>query len=277
MLKILILFTFSFIAFAQVDQNGQTGNKVTYNKSYLYILIGQSNANGYNENTPDKTLYNPNQNQFVFYNPDNTWQVLQQNKNNGGAPYIYLGAKGVEMKLFSTLIKYYKDQNQYLLKYAQGGTALYHGGSVPDWSPSTSNSLYFNFITQYNKAMTAFPGYSTTLGVNIIWIQGEQDATSATYANAYQANLINFIGNLRTAINRPNAKFIIVRQGNMQTSVYGTAPGNTVRAAQQNVAQLVSGCALINADGLPTHDGTHYTNVAQDSLALRIFNYLITQ
>jgi hypothetical protein len=92
-----------------------------------------------------------------------------------------------------------------------------------------------------------------------IWIQGENDATNSTDADAYQTNLTNLVAAVRAHYGNPSLAFICAL-----LHVGGAAPfTNTVRAAEQAVAAVTPNFYLIDIDDTPLKpDNTHWTTAA---------------
>ena len=99
----------------------------------------------------------------------------------------------------------------------------------------------------------------------IFWVQGENDANNLAAANAYQANLTQFIADTRqlfgTRTDLSALPFVI---GKLNPKiVYPEASVSAVRAAQTAVAASDSRVAIADFDDLPIQaDDLHYTGSA---------------
>lgn len=109
----------------------------------------------------------------------------------------------------------------------------------------------------FDQMITAHQDAERQLGARMaafVWIQGEQDATDATDAAAYEANLTAFIADVRLVW--PAIPFVIVKLHNSNPG----AQKAVVRAAQVAVAAAVPGVTLIDVDALALQgDNLHFT------------------
>lgn len=241
----------------------------------LIGLMGQSNCNGfpYADGFDDTTVYPQEHGRYIFDAVSNTWQMLQQDVNNRGAPFGASDGFGVEMRLMELLRDHY-GADQYMLKYAQGGIPIAQDtGAVYNWSPNSADDYMFkNSVNYYRAAMNSFPVQKIPMKV-LIWIQGEADLNSSEDAAAYEANFNNMYAQFRNQLNLPGLKVLNVLLGDGQTGAGGQNAG-VVNAAKRNITY--NGSRYVSADGLATHDGVHFTGDSYNTLAQRIFDVLIT-
>jgi hypothetical protein len=246
--------------------------------SHLIGLMGQSNANGEsNANgvypiAADTNVYAPQVGQYIYDPAVSLWQPLQQNKNNSGAPATFTGYTGPEMKLMQLLRDYY-GADQYMIKYAQGGTSIAtDAGTLYNWSPSSLDTLmYKGAVANYKAAMSSFPVQKIKMKV-LVWIQGEAD-TGTVDANAYRANFEDFISNLKNEWNLPDLKVLQTGLSNNQTAYLVNQ--SIVNTAKQNLS--IGGNKYVSTDGAEVAtDGAHFTVAGYEDVATRIFNTLIT-
>ncbi|WP_295795170.1 sialate O-acetylesterase [Mucilaginibacter sp.] len=247
--------------------------------SHVIILHGQSNANGLaNSNgvypaAPDTNIYLPKKGQYIFNPVTMLWERLQQNKNNDGTPVTpVLGYTGVEMKLMQLLSDYY-GSDQYLIKYAQGGTSVsLTSGTLYNWNPDSTDTIMFkgavsNCLAAINKLPSL--GLKPTLE---IWIQGEAD-TGTTDANNYKTNLTYYQTEFRNRCGLPNLKYIQTGLSNNQTA-YLT---NQAIVNSAKMAMSINGNHYVSTDGAEVGiDGVHFTVAGYEDIAQRIFNVAIT-
>ena len=126
-----------------------------------------------------------------------------------------------------------------IIKYAFGGKSLAVDYRPPS-SGGTVGPYYTGMIARVNQVLTNlstfFPAY-TGGGYEIVglgWHQGYNDRINAGYAAEYEANMTNFIKDVRTALGVPNLPVSI---GNTGMAVYASDTGAlTVIAAQAAVA-----------------------------------------
>lgn len=141
----------------------------------------------------------------------------------------------------------------YIVKRAMASTPLSNSaGGVLNWDPATSGSL---FDVVEDQIVAAWAALSSDDKINIqrrvIWVQGEQDATNAPDANAYQANLTAFISAVRS---RWGVTGAIAVSRILGGGTYLT----TVQAAQEAVAYADGTVRLINTSAYTSGDALHY-------------------
>jgi len=238
--------------------------------SKFISLMGQSNANGY-QTPPDVNTYLPQPGQYIFENVSQTWQRLQQNFNNGGAYHDYTGSVGMEMTLMQMLKEHY-GADQFMFKFAEGGTSLGHADTGYDWQPGETNDYMFNgAVDMFTTAVRTFPAQMPQMKV-LIWVQGEND-TDATNANNYLTNLKTFINALKVAWNLPNMKVLQTLLADTQT-VYDTTNKTIVNQAKIDFS--VNGNKYVNIDGADCPGGVHFSAAGQAYIAVKVFDTLIT-
>jgi len=246
----------------------------TLKNSHNIWFAGQSNCGGFNHPAPpDPATYPPSKGQYIFEPVSQTWQRLQRNKNNSGSPTEFVGFFGSELKLMQLLTDYY-GADQYMMKYAIGGTSLSENTADKyNWSPSSPDPFcYKDFIRSYFNAMDNFPTIKLFPKV-LIWWQGEDD-TSMEDADAYAANFNNFIYSVKNECGLHNLKVIQIGLSNNQIA-YSIIGRNTVNAAKMDYA--INGNKFVNTDGAEVQpNGVHFSTVGYEDIATRIFNILIT-
>ena len=92
----------------------------------------------------------------------------------------------------------------HLFKYAVGGTDL-----ANDWAARTGTQ-YINFLSKLKDALNTDMNKSYRIR-GVLWMQGEADATVEAEANAYEANLKNFIKCVREDLSIPYLPFSVAR------------------------------------------------------------------
>lgn len=107
-----------------------------------------------------------------------------------------------------------------------GGAANY-GGKMFDDCVSQVQGILNNFGTQYPQY--AAQGYQIA---GIGWFQGFNDTVTTTFPERYEANLVNFINAYRSALNAPDAQFVVATCG------FGgyTATGGTLTVINAQLA-----------------------------------------
>ncbi len=131
------------------------------------------------------------------------------------------------------------------VKTSESSTSIYPNANRDDWDPGTKE-LFTQLVTAVKAAMTNVTRQGDIPQINILWVQGENDANSPT--QSYYDALTNFITQLRTQIGDFSAKFYI-----------STLPyASNVRDAQYEVAADMSNVYTIDTTGAGFWDGIHY-------------------
>ncbi len=166
----------------------------------------------------------------------------------------YGGNWGIEFRNAYNLSQ--QNRQNYLLKYAIGGTSM-----ATTWITGS-----YTIAKIMAKSGRAFK--------NFLWIQGETDATNLAWANAYQANLIEFIRRVRMySTYGDDMKFIIFRLPDITRPEYLYV--STIQAAQDYVAANVPNIEIVTAPvGWNAPDGEHYDAPTIDAIAVKMFNEL---
>lgn len=280
LILIIFLFSFSFCGYPQGVDYYKTGVG-------FYELIGQSNCLG-NELIASVPLdiSTSIHNIHVYENNSGAWQTLLLGSNNSGDIPLVTGRYGIEGRLFQLLRDYY-NADQYFVKTARGGSGLAIGSSAStgslDWNQTLSSQMWSRSMTARNSAIAS-------LNPNVkfkarIWIQGEQDATSSTFANAYQSNEIAFVNALVT-----NIPFIDFSLSNNQTSL-NTTHRNAINTAKKNTSSIIytvsTGLFTFQSGGVTipnkvyieqnepvTSDNLHYSAIGYEKLAEHAFKVI---
>lgn len=211
-----------------------------------------------------------------IYNPTAGWVQMVPAVNTRGATGLSgsgaadgcCAAFGIEIRLM-TLIHTLKGRNQYLIKYAVSNTPLADDAVRLDWS-TTTNELLPRANIHSKNARQALGDLRPPRW--IVWMQGENDAQTTAFRDAYETNLTNYIAAVRTfyAYQIP---FIIVKLGDGQTW-NGGAPA--LKAHQENVIASVSNCFGVSTDGLAAlPDELHWGEDALDTIAQRTYDVMI--
>lgn len=223
------LFLISFFAF--ISQTSAQSLKV-------FILAGQSNMEGhgmvYNASTNgtlEHFLDNDATNEFEnlretngdFVEREDVWirfnrnsdELLTGNLNIGyGAFEEYLGPEYG----FGFQVGDYYDEQVLIIKAAWGGKSLAVDFRPPS-SGGTTGFYYNQILTDVQAALdnieNDFPEYNneTVEIVGFGWHQGWNDGEEDEYLQTYQANMVNFISDMRTDLNAPNMQFVIGNTG----------------------------------------------------------------
>ena len=233
----------------------------------LFVFIGQSNMLGYGRIANlDKTYLEPLGN-------IQHWHIKSQSfsPENPGK----FGNFGPEVGFLFTLKNELRHRPIYILKIARPNSDLH-----TMWNPGTG-SLYKNFISQYNKAfLTLNAQYPERKNIElggVFWHQGESDAkgeTTSSHVQNYQANLTNFLINIRQNMGLDTPVFI----GQIHSKLEHAKPlsGNNfsgtsiVRRAQEQVANSNNQNFLVRTEGISLlEDQIHFDGQGQLALGQR--------
>ncbi|HEX7414561.1 MAG TPA: sialate O-acetylesterase, partial [Bacteroidia bacterium] len=155
-----------------------------------------------------------------------------------------------------------------IIKFSFGGTTLNE-----DWRPPSSAGtvgwLYSGLINDVTACLAHLDSSYEVHLMGMCWMQGETDALDNAKAVNYQINLINFIHDIRTALNFPKMPFCIGMIDSSAGWTYNTA----VRQGEINVAKSIDGVSIFDTHGLET-DGVHYSTQGQIELGHFFFRYL---
>lgn len=235
-----------------------------------HILIGQSNMKGNLSDVANlPSGYTGSKTNVKIWN-DTQFESLNSSTNNNQFP------ASTRDNAFGPEFTYLLDQatlratNQYCIKYAVGATGLYPGSSTPDWSPGSVGGLYSSMVSAITNANNWARAHGLKLRFkSIFWMQGERDATNATYANAYQTNidafffdnLIPFLQTLDNQVNETTIPILLPRIHN--GLALGTYPArDTVRTAEEAFAVANSNVKIIDTDFYPRNaDNVHYSDL----------------
>jgi len=239
-------------------------SKPTLPQLPVFILAGQSNMVGLGYNSElspaDKT---PVANTTLYYNDSvhpnpNTlkWMPL--------APGFGVQADrfGPELSFGRRLRELWPKPQLALIKVAEGGTALH------DRWAAKNGDLYKLLVSEVKQQLAVLGAQAKLTGM--IWMQGESDGTEAGHANAYQANLIAFVGALRQDLGVPSLPFTAGLISLRPEWPYAT----TVRAGTIAAIGALAPMNVVETADLPTHasDPVHYTSASNLTLGRRFAN-----
>ena len=261
----------SFIGMREIGFKGSVaplppGPAPTPGKLIVYLVGGQSNADGYGVTSQLESGLQTPQADIDFYHSNtggsspltaNQWIPLQPGSgskpgNAGGfgpelsfaiAIHDALGSEGARIAI---------------IKHALGGSSL-HTDWIPGGDATTAGDgpVYQAFQSTVTSALSAlavlYPDASVQLE-GMIWHQGEADSGSTVNAEAYESRLTTFIADLRATYGE-GLKFGIVQLSDTQTSLDPTRRA-TVKLAQTSVADADPLSYLVISDDLPMAPGS---------------------
>jgi len=147
-----------------------------------------------------------------------------------------------------------------IIKYGIGGSNLH-----TDWDPNTGSTYGVFRATVTNGLAALQSGGNSTEIVGMLWVQGERDAKDNRTTAEYQADLTEFIADVRTRYGA-DLPFFLSRLSVLQTDISVDQLAE-IRPAQANVAAGDSNAYMINTDsfGMKT-DHLHFDGAGQQSL-----------
>ena len=229
----------------------------------VFLLGGQSNMGGAGSVALLESPYDAPQPDVNFWNnTTNSWGALQPGWGNTSAEFGPELSFGYEMNLA------FPDDDIYLVKYAPSSTSLYS-----DWNPDGSGWCYNNFKSEANAALANLAG-SSPMVAGMIWMQGESDAINGTAsASAYEENLTNFIGQVRSDFATQDMPFVV---GRINAYAWGTPENNNlVRTAQMTVPGVVGQASWFDTDDLLPLVFGHYITQGQLTLGDRFADHIV--
>lgn len=185
------------------------------NRAKGILVLGQSNALGRStraEGTPWPEITQVGISGAMIWNDTalagvGEWQIYEAGVNSypigSSAPWW-----GPEAALLYDLIEEENLDEVYCMKLAVDASSLGPvGGSFNEWHPDRAE-LYPWLMNHYiTRAAAALP--SGIIFEEVYWVQGETDATIASNANNYLANLRRFRTKLRLDLGNPDLQFYI--------------------------------------------------------------------
>ena len=159
----------------------------------LFVLAGQSNAQGYTsfakDYPVDPTIDNKIRlfwyNDWAFPISSSEWISMQPQPRNTSGDSIW----GPEVT-FSRKLKQ-KGYHPAVFKYAVPGSSI-----AKNWKTPGEGGLYDNLKRQLDASIKLLEGQGHRVSIcGFIWIQGEYDSYNASDANSYKNRLISIINN----------------------------------------------------------------------------------
>lgn len=246
----------------------------------IIVIAGQSNADGAESYVQDAGF-----DLFAKSHPaDSSTKLVWSNLvKNSGPPPVALKSIGDTASKYGSgqatfgpevgLARGLYDQgrrNLLILKVSFGGLSLAQKDGQ-DWNVNSSNEAYSMLVNRMKetKAWVASQGGTSSVD-GFYWVQGEGDVNAAAAAQ-YEANLRNLVNRSRTDLGmNSKAPFVIAKtsiaawiqtaKNLTSTNPCGavscdqmTQADNTVRAAQQKVADTMPNTKIVDTLNLPRH------------------------
>lgn len=175
-------------------------------KATVILLAGQSNAAGCSRDEYLQKNVSPEQYEKYADGFDNVYINYFASATNESHAFVKCEARqgewggffGPELGLAEKLNETFPDQTFFIIKYAWGGTNLYEQWRSPS-SGGEVGPLYNSFVeyTKNSLEYLTIKGYDVSIEA-MCWMQGEADSMEEQHAIDYEANLSNFVSDIRT-------------------------------------------------------------------------------
>jgi hypothetical protein len=227
----------------------------------VFILAGQSNAMGQYASKSSLPTALQGAQEDVILRADGTWTTLQPGRNTATTNDF-----GPEITFGRAMADAWKGENIAIIKVGYGATTL-----AGDWNPDNPGPRYTDLLNAVNTAMAELSvGYDAEIA-GMLWMQGESDAFTLANAQAYEANLRNFIQSVRDDLGTENLPFVIGQISDAAAWTYG----DTVQLAQWNVGQTMPFTTTILTNDLSLISN-HYDAAGQMELGYRFAAGMLT-
>lgn len=284
-LLLATLFLITDLSAQQVirGSTGGGGSSVANNNVVIYVIAGQSNAQGQaNAFTADAPYRNSDvlPREMMWNNNVGTFQTLLMGVNNQGEGTTAgeTNNQGPEMSMLYNLAQAGGGDSVYVVKYAVGATQLTFSGSgaTQDWNVKSPGELFSALLNRVAAAKTVLisKGKSVTIG-GFLWVQGESDGWINQTATQYQTDLQALYDSVRIVWNNSTLPIVIgeesIKQGNVTP-----ASRDSIRLGQVNFVAANPAARIINMDAFNLIDPYHYNNDGQEYLGMAASHYMAT-
>lgn len=254
-------FNYSLIEEKVQQQIDESIKVADYSSIDVYIIAGQSNADGRGYINQLEAAYKRR------YTIPYLWQNRINSIENIYSPTSTLQDRfGVELSIAGELE--FRNTNAIILKRAIGGIPLYPLSSYSYcWKIGESNSMYPLLKTMIDTVKEINDG--KTINWKFVWLQGETDAEHQEAAAAYQQNMEELISQLKT----DTSESIKIAIGKLKESTYGDYIAE-VNQAFENIASSDVNVTVVDTDSLQLYDAYHYTTDSFNKLGIMMYNAL---
>jgi len=175
---------------------------------------------------------------------------------------------GPEVVFSHRMAKAFPDHEIRLVKTSAGGTSLAKG-----WLPD-KNKMYPRLIANYRNALADLEksGHQVETA-GMLWMQGEGDSETFEMANAYEANLVIMLRDLRQTTATPKLPVVMGRisSGLLKATKWNFQLSPIVQKAQEAVAAKDPDTHIVPTDDLSLlEDNTHFDSKGQINLGERM-------
>jgi hypothetical protein len=223
----------------------------------VFILGGQSNMDGcgLSEELPDTYKVHP-ENTMTWDNKRKTWRTLGEDSFSERRKHKF----GPEIAFSHLLAQKFPESTIAVVKTSAGGTKLWK-----HWLPD--QPMYKRFLANMENALQQLTDSGVVYDIcGMLWMQGESDAETIEWANAYDENLKTLFKDVRIQTNKPNLPIVMGRIsiGLLRETPWPFDYTKEVQKAQEIVAAQDDNVFIINTDKLKTlKDNTHFNTEAQ--------------
>lgn len=255
------VFNYSLIEEKVQQQIDESIKVADYSSIDVYIIAGQSNADGRGYINQLEAAYKRR------YTIPYLWQNRINSIENIYSPTsTFQDRFGVELSIAGELE--FRNTNAIILKRAIGGIPLYPLSSYSYcWKIGESNSMYPLLKTMIDTVKEINDG--KTINWKFVWLQGETDAEHQEAAAAYQQNMEELISQLKT----DTSESIKIAIGKLKESTYGDYIAE-VNQAFENIASSDVNVTVVDTDSLQLYDAYHYTTDSFNKLGIMMYNAL---
>ncbi|CAZ97644.1 sialate O-acetylesterase [Zobellia galactanivorans] len=220
----------------------------------VFILGGQSNMDGTgkSEDLPEKYRSHPDE-VMIWDNKKEKWVSLGTDSFSERRKFKF----GPEIAFSHLMAKKFPNHTIAIVKTSGGGTKLWK-----HWLPG--QPMYTRFLKNMDNALQNLKGQGVAYEVSgMLWMQGESDAETLEWANAYEENLKVLYKDVRKETGKKNLPIVM---GRISIGLLRKTPWNfdhteVVQAAQDKVAAEDKNVFIINTDKLETlNDNTHFNS-----------------
>ncbi|CAN5528061.1 hypothetical protein BH10PSE5_BH10PSE5_05100 [soil metagenome] len=233
--------------------------------AHLLILVGQSNAYGFEVQSADvPARYTVTEQVQIYNRQTGAFETLVPGVNTNNRSTNW----GPEVEYAYLFHKDHPTETLYVFKNVEGGSGLAKDGVTPDWSPQSKGDIFDKATSRLMQAKADISkrGEDVTC-TRIAVMQGETDATSASASAAYSTNLKDFVAHARGAWGKSDTLVLIGRINAPKLPFR-----NAVRLAQSALAKRDGRAVLVDTDGLALQpDQLHLNAVGEIGLGAALY------
>jgi hypothetical protein len=210
---------------------------------------------GKSEELPKSYIHHP-ENTMTWDNKKETWVELGKDSFAERRK----GKFGPEIAFSHLMAKKFPDYTIAIVKVSAGGTKLWK-----HWLPE--QPMYSRVLKNMEKAMQQLSDSDVVCEIEgMLWMQGESDAETIEWANAYENNLKILFTDVRKQTKKENLPIVMGRIsiGLLRETPWCFDYTERVQEAQEKVAAADKNVFIINTNKLKTlKDNTHFNSEAQ--------------